>query len=148
MFIFTLQSSQLSVCVCLRSTDLVMNNLFHAGNTFYETQQSSVETLQSTDWGVLNYKSTALWSSQRNTLTLLSEDVTFICMSQPQTQIQPFYLGWETCWFSSATAEPHRDGYHSLLCVQQLYGNHLRNDVCHFFREMHVFTFTWVLTVR
>lgn len=43
-----------SVCVCLRSTDLVMNNLFQAGNTFCETQQSSVETLRSTDWGVLN----------------------------------------------------------------------------------------------
>lgn len=46
-----------SVCVCLRSTDLVMNNLFHSENTFCETQQSSVETLQSTDWGVLNCNS-------------------------------------------------------------------------------------------
>lgn len=73
------------MCVCLRSTDLVMNNLFHAGNTFCETQQSSVETLQSTDWGVLNYNSTTLLKQQRNTLSLaFSKDVTFICMSQPR----------------------------------------------------------------
>lgn len=81
LFIFTLQSSQLSVCVCLRSTDLVMNNLFHAGNTFCETQQSSVETLQSTDWGVLNYNS-SIDCAPRET-ALLWEDVAFICMSQP-----------------------------------------------------------------
>lgn len=116
MFIFTLQSSQLSVCVYLRSTDLVMNNLFHAGNTFCETQQSSVETLQSTDWGVLNYNSCTLWSSNRNTALTppplphpFSKDVTFICASQPRhkdTNRAFFSISErrseETCWISSA----------------------------------------------
>lgn len=95
MFIFTLQSSQLSVCVCLRSTDLVMNNLFHAGNTFCETQQSSVESLQSTDWGVSNYNSTILWGSKRNTLTPLSKDVTFnlrVLILTHRHKSIPFYL--------------------------------------------------------
>lgn len=113
MFIFTLQSSQLSVCVCLRSTDLVMNNLFHAGNTFCETQESSVETLQSTDWGVLNYNPAILRGSLRNThflsplrkmslssaclnLTHIDANLYFIIITFY------FFVCGKTCWISGA----------------------------------------------
>lgn len=151
MFIFTLQSSQLSVCVCLRSTDPVMNNLFHAGNTFCETQQSSVGTLQSTDWGVLNYSSYyAVKQREKHTLTRPFQKMSLSCarlILGTQTQIEPFYLGEEEDAAREPAesvlqrAEPHlhiRTGCHSLLCVQQLYGtvnsNHLRND----FGQMHI----------
>ena len=105
MFIFTLQSSKLSVCVGLRSTDLVMNNLLHTGNTLWKTQQSSVETLQSSDCGVSNYNFTTLWSSKRSTVSttpphppppFFSEDVTFICWCQLHGHKSSLFMLWKT----------------------------------------------------
>lgn len=106
MFIFTLQSSKLSVCVGLRSTDLVMNNLLHTGNTLWKTQQSSVETLQSSDCGVSNYNFTTLWSSKRSTVSTTPPHPPppfffrrchfHLLVSTARTQIKPFYVVKDT----------------------------------------------------
>lgn len=124
MFIFTLPLSlSLSVLrVCLRSTDLVMNNLFHAGNTFCETQQPSVETLQSADWGVLNYISTTLWSCQRNAALTPSAfkrchfhlRVSTLTRRHKSSLFVSERSSPETCWISSANVL-HRNSMTQLV---------------------------------
>lgn len=138
MFIFTLQSSQLSVCVGLRSTDLVMNNLFHAGNTLWKTQQTSVETLQSTDWGVSNYNFTTLWSSKRSTVSTTHPPLFFFFQKMSLSSAgvnrtdtnQAFYAvkdaaqkPAESVLQNCSTARLHHDGLPQFARVLQVYDN-------------------------